>query len=92
MNAPVDIAEQRAERRRQTTMFNMRGDLLSLKLDLDRVGTLGNDAAAVAMRTFNAAVAALHQKGQTLQVEFYELAEHEQRQSEREQGQKHGNE
>jgi len=79
MNAPVDMAALRAERRRQSTITNMQGEIRSLVLDLERIRELGNNEAAVALVTLLRELSAIHQKAGTLHNEFVELDQEEQR-------------
>lgn len=78
MNAPVDMAASRAERRRQNTITNMQTELRSLVLDLERIRELGNNESAVALVTLRGELSAVHQKAGSLHTEFVELDQEEQ--------------
>lgn len=92
MNAPVDLNEQRAERRRQSTMSNMQSELRSLALDLERIRQLGNDSAAVALVTMRRELTAIMLKAGTLHDEFVELADLERTQQQLIEDTEHGSE
>lgn len=97
MNAPVDLAKQRDERRCQASLSSLQSDLLSLAHDIERARDRSFGESAAVILSVQDALDIAHQKAGRLRAEFIELAklarELERASAhEEEQGQAHGNE
>jgi len=75
MSGPVDLAGERAERRRKSTFWNLKNDFVSLATEAQRISALGNEEAALALSRLRRKLQLLDLSAESLQGEFIELAE-----------------